>query len=70
MWRSYISTFGPWSLSESFLKGLDTSIEKFYRNKTSTQVPSELVEERDYLHKEILSLTEIFSEISEEDAWF
>lgn len=70
MWRSYISTFGSWSLSESFLKGLDTSIEKFYKNKTSTQVPSELAEERDYLHKEIQSLTGIFSEISEEDAWF
>jgi len=70
MWRSYISTFGPWSPSESFLKGVDTSIKKFYKNKTSSQIPSKLLEERDHLYKEISSLTEIFSEISEEDAWF
>lgn len=70
MWRNYISTFGSWSLSESFLKGLDSSVKKFYRDKTSEQIPSELLEKRNYLREEVRSLTKIFSEISEEDAWF
>lgn len=70
MWRNYISTFGSWSLSESFLNGLDTSIKKFYRDKMSEQIPSELSEKRNHLHREVRSLTKIFEEISEEDAWF
>lgn len=70
MWRNYISTFGSWSLSESFLNGLDTSIKKFYRDKASEKIPHELSQKRNYLHKEVQSLTEIFLKISEEDAWF
>lgn len=68
MLRSYIATFGTWSISESFLSGIEKSVMQYYKNTTSVpeKIRNRLTEAKDSSEK----LTSTFDHTSRENSWF
>lgn len=66
-WRRYISCFGDWSVSYSFLYGIDKTIQQFYR---SSPPQREIMEEYAKLEKEVKQLINVFDMAHDEDIWF
>ena len=66
-WRRYISCFGDWSVSHSFLYGIDKTIQQFYRNSVPQ---TEIKEEYDKLENEVKLLTNVFDMAHEDEIWF
>lgn len=68
MLRSYIATFGTWSISESFLSGIEKSVLQYYKNLTS--VPENI---RNRLTKAKVNSRQLictFDQTTRENSWF
>lgn len=58
MWITYISLFGAWSVSESFLNGIKTSVKQFYKidDDIANEINNQLVE----IETDVSQLTGVF----------
>lgn len=68
MWLTYISLFGAWSVSESFLNGIKTSVKQFYKadDDIANEINNQLVE----IETDVSQLTCIYKTQFEENTLF
>lgn len=67
MWRNYISFFGPWSTSESFLAGIKRSVQQYYKDDP---VPQKIASQLNEYERRTASLTAMFESRSDEHILF
>lgn len=66
--RSYIATFGRWSSSESFLNGIEKSVQQYY--KSNTGVPERITLLLTEAQNKALQFSYTFMHPSQENSWF
>lgn len=69
MWRDYISFFGAWSVSESFLNGIKKSVQQYYKNKRAP-IPNDTLQKIEEYKIKVNSLISVFDEESDADPLF
>ena len=68
MLRSYIATFGTWSISESFLRGIEKSVMQYYKNTSS--IPENIRNRLTEANGNSAKLTSTFDHTTRENSWF
>lgn len=67
MWRNYVTFWGPWSISENFLNGINRSIQQVYKGEP---IQDDLRKQLDEFKKQVNILTSVFESEFEENTLF